>query len=253
MKKNKEIVIKDHASDKEIQARKYFFELFKNNPIPDNEILSNLGLFIKRKDLARILYKYELYKKIIDVHGVIMEFGCRWGLNLALMQSFRGIHEPFNSSRKIIGFDTFSGFISSNEKDGKLDIVKPGAFSTSENYELFLNKVLEYHETESPISHIKKYEIIKGDASIKIEKYLIEHPETIIAFAYFDMDLYEPTKKCLELIMDHVTKGTIIGFDELNHRDFPGETTALKEVIGIKNCRIKRTHFSAHQSYIEII
>ena len=253
MKKNKEIVIKDHASDKEIQARKDFFELFKNNPIPDNEILSNLGLFIKRKDLARILYKYELYKKIIDVHGVIMEFGCRWGLNLALMQSFRGIHEPFNSSRKIIGFDTFCGFQSSNRKDGKSDIIKKGAFSTSNNYEIFLKQVLEYHETESPISHIKKYEIIKGDASIEIEKYLMEHPETIISFAYFDMDLYEPTKKCLELIMDHVTKGTIIGFDELNHRDFPGETTALKEVIGIKNCRIKRTHFSAHQSYIEII
>mgnify|MGYP003971701973 CR=1 FL=1 len=26
----------------------------------------------------------EIYKKIIDVHGVIMEFGTRWGQNLAL-------------------------------------------------------------------------------------------------------------------------------------------------------------------------
>jgi len=253
MKKNKEINIKDHASAKEKEARKNFYELFKNNPIPEDEILSNLGLFIKRKDLSRILYKYELYKKIINVHGVIMEFGCRWGLNLALMQSFRGIHEPYNSSRKIIGFDTFSGFSSIDHKDGNSDIIQQGAFSTSSGYELFLEEVLKYHETESPISHIKKYEIIKGDASVEIEQYLKNNPETIIAFAYFDMDLYEPTKQCLKAIMNNVTKGTIIGFDELNHRDYPGETIALNEVIGLNNCEIKRTHFSAHQSYIEIL
>ena len=50
--------------------------------------------------------------------------------------------------------------------------------------------------------------------------------------AYFDFDIYEPTKECLKLIKDHITKGTIIGIDELNTSDFPGETVALKEVLG---------------------
>lgn len=34
-----------------------------------------------------------------------MEFGVRWGQNLALFESFRGIYEPYNYNRKIVGFD----------------------------------------------------------------------------------------------------------------------------------------------------
>jgi hypothetical protein len=195
---------------------------------------------------------HELYKKIIDVHGVIIEFGVRWGQNLALFESFRGIYEPFNYNRKIIGFDTFDGFPFISKKDGQSDAVEKGAYSTTKNYEKYLEKILDYHETESPISHIKKYKLIKGDATETIDKFLAENPETIIAFAYFDFDLYEPTKKCLEAIKNHITKGTLIGFDELNMHEFPGETLAFKEVFGLNKFKIIRSPFSPLQSYIII-
>ena len=39
-----------------------------------------------------------------------MEFGVEWGSTLSLLIKLRSIHEPYNYSRKIIGFDTFSGF-----------------------------------------------------------------------------------------------------------------------------------------------
>jgi hypothetical protein len=39
---------------------------------------------------------------------------------------------------------------------------------------------------------------------------------SIVAFAYFDFDLYEPTKGCLLTIKDRLTRGSILGFDELN-------------------------------------
>jgi hypothetical protein len=61
--------------------------------------------------------------------------------------------------------------------------------------------------------------------------YLENNPETIIAFAYFDFDLYEPTKICLEAILPHSTKGAIIGFDEINSHIFPGETKALMKFL----------------------
>lgn len=111
---------------------------------------------------------------------------------------------------------------------------------------------MDYHESESPISHIKKYELIKGDATETLKEYLKNNPHTIIALAYFDFDIYEPTKECLELIRDHITKGTILGFDELNVSDFPGETVALKEVLGLSSYRIQRLPISSLQSYIEI-
>jgi len=249
---NNDIKMKVNFSDDEINIRDKFLKLYKDCPIPGSEVLSNLGLFLKRQDLTRMLFMNDIYKRILDVHGVVMEFGVRWGNNLALFESFRGIYEPFNHTRKIIGFDTFEGFPSVHEKDGVMDHVEVGAFSVTDNYEEYLERILDYHEHESPISHIKKFELVKGNAIDQLEKYLERHPETIISLAYFDFDLYEPTKKCLELIRDYITTGTVIAFDELNVRDFPGETLALKEVFGLDKYKITRSPYSSRQSYIVI-
>ena len=243
---------KNKSSQQEIDARGEFFELYKNTPIPNVEQLDNLGLFMSRKHLARIIFMHEMYKKIINVNGVVVEFGVRWGQNLALFNNFRGMYEPFNYTRKIIGFDTFEGFPSINEKDGSDENAVEGAYGVSENYEDFLSSLLDYHESESPISHLKKYEIVKGDASVTFERYLEQHPETIVALAYFDFDVYEPTKRCLELIKGRMSKGSIVGFDELNFANFPGETRAFDEVFGINNYRIVRSPITPLPSYIEL-
>lgn len=224
------IEIKSIASSVELENRNKLNHLFKNCPIPENERLTNSGLFVKRQDLTKQLFFNDLYSKIINVHGVIMEFGVRWGQNLVTLNNLRGIHEPFNYSRKIIGFDTFSGFENVSEKDGTHEIIKKGAFSVTDDYDKYLEEILDYHEKECPVSHVKKNTLIKGDAVVMLEKYLKEHPETIIAFAYFDFDVYEPTKKCLELIKPYLTKGSIIGFDELNDPQFQEKQLLLKKV-----------------------
>lgn len=247
-----EIKAKWNASEREVSIRQNLIKSFKECPIPDNEIFSNLGLFLSRQNLSQLLFVNEMYQQILDVHGVVMEFGVRWGRNMALYESLRGIYEPFNHNRKIIGFDTFEGFPSVNEKDGKSDIIEVGAYNVTRNYDEYLAGILDYHEQESPISHIKKYELVKGDAVSSIQRYLERNPQTIVAFAYFDFDIYEPTVACLNAIKDRLTKGSVIGFDELNHKDYPGETLALKEVLGLDRYQIRHSKFSPTQSYIII-
>ncbi len=240
-------------SSEEISKEQKIIELFKKSPIPEDEILQNLGLFIRRKELQKILFMHELYKKILDIHGIVIEFGVRWGQNLALFESFRGLYEPYNHIRKIIGFDTFKGFPLIHKKDGNSKLCKIGTYSVTKNYEKYLEQILEYHEKQSPISHIKKFELIKGNAITELEKYLKKNPETIIALAYFDFDIYEPTKRCLELIKTHLTKGTVIGFDQLNVHDFQGETVALKEAFGLDRYKITRNIYSSCQSFMTIL
>lgn len=246
------IKVKTLASSSEKENRKAFYELFKNSPIAENELLSNLGLYQKRQDFSKQLFFHEIYQEILPVHGVIMEFGTRWGQNLVTLNNLRSVLEPYNFSRKIIGFDTFSGFAGTNEKDGSHEIITEGAFSVTEHYEEYLQKILAYHETESPLSHIRKNFIIKGNAIEKLAEYLEQHPETIIAFAYFDFDIYEPTKECLQLIKPYLTQGSVIGFDELVDPQFPGETVALRETLGLNNIAIKRNRYSGIQSYCKI-
>lgn len=254
MKRQEQPEIRTYTNStlQEVTARERFYKTFTQCPIPPNELLNNLGLFIKRKSLSRILFMHELYQRIIPVHGIIVEFGVRWGQNLALFSSFRGMYEPYNHNRKVVGFDTFSGFPSVSEHDGNEPIASKGAYGVSPDYETFLDTVLAYHEMESPLSHIKKYELIKGDAIVTLEKYLQKHPETIIALAYFDFDIYEPTKRCLELIRDYVTKGSVIGFDQLNYSTFPGETKAFKEVFGLSQYAIRHSPINPATSFIVI-
>ena len=94
---------------------------------------------------------------------------------------------------------------------------------------------MAFQEKDNPISHIQKYELIKGDATIEIEKYIAENPQLIIAFAYFDFDIYKPTYKCLKTIKKCLTKGSVVGFDQLNDKVYPGETQALKDIFNLND------------------
>jgi hypothetical protein len=240
----------EHNDEK--TARHDFLRLFKNCPIPDNELLSNLGLFLNSKNLARILFIHHLYTQMVDIPGIIIEFGTRWGQNLSLFAALRGIYDTFHRHRKIIGFDTFEGFPSIHEKDGTSTLMKQGKLGVSENYADYLRKIIECQEKDNPLSHIKKYEVIQGDAVIQFEKYLEDHPETIVALAYFDFDIYEPTKRCLELVRPRLVRGSVLGFDELNDPDSPGETVAFSEVFGLNNINLRRFRYTSRVSYFVV-
>lgn len=191
--------------------------------------------------LSRILYLNELYQQIIDVPGVVCEFGVQWGATLTQLINLRSVYEPFNHSRTIYGFDTFEGFPSIHEKDGNL--YRAGDMYSQDNHEHVLENILSLIETFPPLSHLKKFELVKGDASITIDKWLDENPHAIISLAIFDMDLYAPTKSVLEKIRPRLVKGSVIAFDEVNCKSIPGETRALDEAIGLNSLRLKRSTF----------
>jgi len=238
------------GSEEEVKAREIILNLFKESPIPDAEMLVNLGAYLRSPLLAKILYLNELYQRIENLPGVVMEFGVWWGANLALFESFRSVYEPYNWTRKIIGFDTFQGYPSISEQDGTSSYAAVGGYQVSEGYDKYLGRLLDAHEADNVMAHMKKYELIKGDVTQTIDQYLEKNPQTIIALAYFDLALYEPTKKCLEAIRPHLMRGSVLAMDELTSPDFPGETIALKEVFGLDKYRIIKSRFLPDRAYI---
>tara|TARA_Y100000310_G_scaffold341332_2_gene440151 strand:+ start:3472 stop:4224 length:753 start_codon:yes stop_codon:yes gene_type:complete len=241
-----------YSSYLEKDTRNNLQDLLKTCPIPEDQILSNLGLFLGSKDLSRILLMHHLYQLIIDVPGVIMDFGTRWGQNMAIFIALRGIFEPFNRHRKIIGFDTFEGFPYVVDEDGNASFMKSGNLSVTKDYLEYLECIMACQEDLNPLSHIKKYELVPGNACHRIDEYLKERTETIVSFAYFDFDLYEPTKKCLEAILPRVVKGSVLAFDELNDQDSPGETLALMEVCSLNQIELKRYRYASRVSYFVV-
>lgn len=205
---------------------------------------SHQTLFLKRQSLSRLIYYYELYKLIVDVPGVICEFGVQWGSTMSTLMNLRGMFEPYNHSRHIFGFDTFEGFATVREQDGGYSSV--GDYATEQGFEAALEQILALQESFSPLPHIRKFQLVKGDASQTIGDWLEQNRHAVISMAIFDMDVYQPTRDVLEAILPRLTKGSLLVFDELSAPNWPGETIALQEVLGLSNLRLRR---HPHQSY----
>lgn len=248
--KQHDAIVLSSASEKELLAS--LADALKQTPIPGDELLPNLGLFLTSKSLSRILFFHEIYRQILHTHGVIMEFGVRWGQTLSLLSALRGIYEPFNRHRKIVGFDTFTGFKGMGPRDGTACHCADGSFSVSEGYEKYLGEILGIQEGLNPMNHLRRYELISGDASQTIPKYFQQHPETVVSLAILDFDIYAPTKTALEQIKPRLVKGSILVFDELCDDIFPGETIAVQEVFGLNNLRVQRLPITARVSYVVI-
>jgi Macrocin-O-methyltransferase (TylF) len=84
------------------------------------------------------------------------------------------------------------------------------------------------------------------------EEFFVSHPHVVPALLYLDFDIYEPTKKALEIFYPRMPKGSIIVFDELNDTAWPGETLAMYEVLDIKRSRLEKITFDSKISYLVV-
>jgi hypothetical protein len=163
------------------------------------------------------------------------------------------IYEPYNHVRRIVGFDTFAGFPSLAEQDrpkqgAEVDFAKVGGLAVA-GIEADIKRAAELYDLNRPIGHVPRIELVKGDASKTIPAYVEENRHLVVALLYLDFDLYEPTVAAIKALLPRMPKGAIIAFDELNQKQWPGETLAVLDTIGIKNLRIKRFPFTPQISY----
>lgn len=191
--------------------------------------------------LAKACAHYEMYKKIIDLPGDIMEFGVYKGASLIRLATYRKMLET-DLSRKVIGFDMFGEFPrTNNDLDNNFieEFEGNGGFGIEKEE---LEKFLQYKK-------IDNFNLIKGNILETLDKYLDEYPHTRISFLHIDVDVYEPTKYILDKLYDRVVRGGVIVFDDYNTVE--GETRAVDEFLQDKSEKIKKLSLNYIPSYIE--
>lgn len=239
-------------SEKEVD---YIYELDKilhESSLSDVEKMMNFSLYAPRQGVASFLLKYEIFKRIINIQGSIIECGVSYGSGLMSFALFSSIFEPVNYARKIIGFDTFEGFpvLTNKDKPGNDPNAKIGGMKVDSFQEL--KRCISLYDNNRFISHINKVELVKGDLTKTAPEYVKNNPHLVVALLYLDLDLYEPTKVAIKTFLPRMPKGSIIAFDELNHPDWPGETIAVLEEIGIRNLKIERVPYDSVRSFAVI-
>jgi Macrocin-O-methyltransferase (TylF) len=237
----------------EIDHRKAVAQYFEEGVGNTFEKIENFPKYVSRQNMSRFLALYEIFKKVLYVHGDVIECGVHWGGGLMSFALMSSVLEPVNLQRHIIGFDTFEGFASVTAADaeaGKNPWAREGGLR-ADSYE-DLQRCIELYDANRFISHVRKVSLVKGDATKTIPEYLKEHPQTVVSLLHLDFDLYEPTKVALETFVPRMPRGAAIVFDELNNASWPGETLAVLEVYGLRNLRIERFPFEPHVSYAVI-
>lgn len=202
------------------------FEAF---PASTRQKLEAFPNWVRHRDIARLLYKAEIYQSILTVPGCIFECGVLYGAGVATWMHLREIYEPVNFSRRIFGFDTFTGFPSVSTEDGCSALV--GHFNVAPAKDAIMEALAaQQHTAKLALQH--GLTIVTGDVENTLPIILEKDASITIALLYLDLDLHKPTQAVLNACWPRLVKGSVIVFDEFNCTDWPGETKAALEWLG---------------------
>lgn len=213
---------------------------FERNPQPWEKKMENFPKYVRRQDLTRLLSLYEIFKRVLQVKGSIVECGVYQGFGIMSWAKFSAILEPVNLTRRIYGFDSFEGFPSLSEEDRSQTSTHVEAGELFADSEEELEALIGIHDSTRFLGHIRKTSLIRGNATSTIPTFVKQHPHLVVSLLFMDFDLFEPTKVALEHFVPRMPKGSVIAFDELDNPLWPGETLALLEGLGIRQLRLQR-------------
>ncbi len=236
----------------ELQEADRIKTCFERNPETWEKKIENFPKYVRRQNLTRFLALYEIFKRVQDVKGSIVECGVFRGFGTMTWAKLSAILEPVNLTRRIYGFDSFAGFpsVSALDKTSFSSHVKSGDLYADSYDEIM--ELANINDSTRFLGHIPKVKLIKGDATQTIPKFVEEHPHLLISLLFLDFDLYEPTKVALEHFLPRMPKGSVIAFDELDNPLWPGETLAMLEICKAHNLRIQRLEFDPYIGFAVI-
>lgn len=203
------------------------------------------NIFYQETNISRIgklISQYEIYNKIKELPGDILEFGVFKGSSLIRFMTFRSLLEN-NFSRKIYGFDTFKKFPTQVRKS---DIKFKEAFekeagdpiSKSKLEKILFNKKFE------------NFELIEGDVTKTLSIFLKENQNLRISILHLDMDVFNATKFVINKLKDRIVKNGIILIDD--YGSVAGATEAVDTFLKKnKSLKLKKLNYYKVPSYIE--
>lgn len=162
------------------------------------EKLANFAKYVPRPKLTKFIGRYEIFKKVLQVRGSIVECGVCFGGGLMTWAQLSAIFEPVNYQRTVIGFDTFTGFVGVSKEDqtSTSEFLYPGGLEVH-SYEDLL-ECSELYDINRFLNHIPKIQLVKEDATTTIPEFVQSNPQLVVSLLNLDVDLFDPTKVAIE-------------------------------------------------------
>ncbi|CEN83850.1 CalS11 [[Clostridium] sordellii] len=190
--------------------------------------------------MGKQLAQYELYKKIVNIPGEVLEFGVYKGASIIRFATYRELLEN-TYSRKIIGFDIFGEFPKTDNDDDNKFI---------QRFEEQGGNGISKEALEDFIKHkkINNIELIKGNVFDTLDEFLEKNKQIKISLLHLDLNVYKPTKFILEKLYERMIPGGIIVFDD--YGTVKGATDAIDEFLKEKNKKIEKLSLCYIPSFV---
>jgi hypothetical protein len=177
---------------------------------------------LSQNDVNRLLLYVETFRALSTVPGDIVEVGVFRGSNLKLLGLAYDVVEP-HSRRNVIGFDTFTGF----PRD---QIKTPREQNASTLYDPPSGEQDHLQATLAKMTNLMRpVKLISGDVMETLPAFYEQWPNRI-AFAYLDLDLFDPSRRALALLANKLAVRGRIFLDQYS-RDGWSETAAVDEFL----------------------
>lgn len=184
--------------------------------------------------LGKILAHYELYKKIVQVPGHVIELGVFKGASFIRFLTFRNLLET-QQSRRVTGFDAFGDFpLPSNEHDKRF----------ARNWQHHAGSGIPVDELHKALKQkrMENYELVPGDILKTLPEYLASNPQLKVALLHIDTDVFEPARLGLELLWERIVRGGLVIFDDYGTEY--GGTLAVDEFLQDRDLQLAKLPLS---------
>lgn len=190
--------------------------IYNNSNVTPDLIYNSYNTLLFSNDFrvfSKMTKRIELYLKIFNLPGDILEFGVFKGAGMALWLKLKNMYEP-NSNTKIIGFDIFSENITIDNLTGNNKILMQSVLSRVDKNDLNIETI---NSKLKEISDSDNFLLIKGDASYTSKEFTEKNVGARIKLLYMDMDLDKPTFDTLMNLWDNIVVNGIIVLDEYGY------------------------------------
>jgi Macrocin-O-methyltransferase (TylF) len=193
-------------------------------------------------NFGKFLAHVNIFSQVIDIPGHIVECGVFKGMSLLTFTKLIEVLCPADSLKRVIGFDTFEGFVALSDKDGPPNAQRGKVLGgwNSREFMPALEQLIEITQRDSMVPRVNRVDLVKGDATRTIPDYVKRNPGIRISLLHLDMDLYEPTLVALRTLYPLVSPGGIVLLDEYAMDGFPGESAAFDEYFGPNRPRLEK-------------
>lgn len=221
-------------------------QVLADNNIDAQDALENFMLFLRRINFGKFLTHVEIFNKVITIPGHVVECGVFKGMSLLTFTKLIEVLCPADSLKRVIGFDTFEGFVGLADQDGTPDASRDKVVGgwDAKSFLPALEALVDITQRDSMVPRVKRVELVKGDASKTIPEFVARNPGVRICLLHLDLDLYEPTLVALEHLYPLVVPGGVVLLDEYGMDGFPGESAAFDTYFGSNRPTLTKFSYS---------